>query len=189
MSHVLEKEKEAALRAVLEASELCVRVQSVWVDESTLVKKDRSPVTIADYASQAVVCKILQEIFPSDPIVAEEDSHQLREPVNREILQNVVQQVRHVLPDATPANTCSWIDTGCHEPASRFWTLDPIDGTKGFLRGGQYAIAPRRRALASRKGEPSLLPSGERERYKRIHRDVGTRGSLFRRPRSPLKRV
>ena len=23
----------------------------------------------------------------------------------------------------------------------RWWTLDPVDGTKGFLRGGQYAIA------------------------------------------------
>jgi 3'(2'), 5'-bisphosphate nucleotidase len=23
----------------------------------------------------------------------------------------------------------------------RYWTLDPIDGTKGFLRGDQYAIA------------------------------------------------
>lgn len=22
----------------------------------------------------------------------------------------------------------------------RFWTLDPIDGTKGFLRGDQYAV-------------------------------------------------
>jgi 3'(2'), 5'-bisphosphate nucleotidase len=34
-----------------------------------------------------------------------------------------------------------WIDRGCGEPAARFWTLDPIDGTKGFLRGEQYAIA------------------------------------------------
>ena len=25
--------------------------------------------------------------------------------------------------------------------APRYWTLDPIDGTKGFLRGDQYAIA------------------------------------------------
>jgi len=24
---------------------------------------------------------------------------------------------------------------------TRFWTLDPIDGTKGFLRGDQYAVA------------------------------------------------
>lgn len=25
-------------------------------------------------------------------------------------------------------------------PFAGRWTLDPIDGTKGFLRGGQYAI-------------------------------------------------
>jgi len=25
-------------------------------------------------------------------------------------------------------------------PVTGFWTLDPIDGTKGFLRGGQYAV-------------------------------------------------
>ena len=24
---------------------------------------------------------------------------------------------------------------------SRYWTIDPIDGTKGFLRGDQYAVA------------------------------------------------
>src|SRR5262249_18248056 len=29
----------------------------------------------------------------------------------------------------------------CLPVATRFWTLDPIDGTKGFLRGDQYAIA------------------------------------------------
>jgi 3'(2'), 5'-bisphosphate nucleotidase len=28
-----------------------------------------------------------------------------------------------------------------HSLAERFWALDPIDGTKGFLRGDQYAIA------------------------------------------------
>ena len=26
-------------------------------------------------------------------------------------------------------------------PKGRFWTVDPIDGTKGFLRGDQYAVA------------------------------------------------
>ena len=26
-------------------------------------------------------------------------------------------------------------------PGGRYWALDPIDGTKGFLRGDQYAIA------------------------------------------------
>src|SRR5690606_6420036 len=35
-----------------------------------------------------------------------------------------------------------WIDRGrTSEYSSRFWTLDPVDGTKGFLRKEQYAIA------------------------------------------------
>ena len=32
-----------------------------------------------------------------------------------------------------------WEHTGGAE--GRFWTLDPIDGTKGFIRGEQYAVA------------------------------------------------
>ena len=37
---------------------------------------------------------------------------------------------------------CRWIDHGGgSEYSERFWTLDPIDGTKGFLRGEQYAVA------------------------------------------------
>src|SRR5205823_1493046 len=37
---------------------------------------------------------------------------------------------------------CRWIDHGGTSAyRQRFWTLDPIDGTKGFLRGEQYAVA------------------------------------------------
>ncbi len=32
-------------------------------------------------------------------------------------------------------------DRGCGAPGERFWTLDPIDGTKGFVRGDQYVVA------------------------------------------------
>jgi 3'(2'), 5'-bisphosphate nucleotidase len=42
---------------------------------------------------------------------------------------------------ATSETVCRWIDAGGAAPAHRFWTLDPIDGTKGFLRDDQYAIA------------------------------------------------
>jgi 3'(2'), 5'-bisphosphate nucleotidase len=35
----------------------------------------------------------------------------------------------------------AWIDRGSGECGRRFWTLDPVDGTKGLLRGGQYVIA------------------------------------------------
>ena len=34
------------------------------------------------------------------------------------------------------------IDFGNHDAtASSYWTLDPVDGTKGFLRRGQYAVS------------------------------------------------
>ena len=33
------------------------------------------------------------------------------------------------------------LSEGAQEYSDRFWTLDPIDGTKGFLRSQQYAIA------------------------------------------------
>ena len=46
---------------------------------------------------------------------------------------------------ALPADVLDAIDAGAGEAGDAhrevFWTLDPIDGTKGFLRGEQYAIS------------------------------------------------
>jgi 3'(2'), 5'-bisphosphate nucleotidase len=54
----------------------------------------------------------------------------------------VVREVKRLRGDATEADVLDWIDFGGEVAYSdRFWTLDPIDGTKGFLRGDQYAIA------------------------------------------------
>jgi 3'(2'), 5'-bisphosphate nucleotidase len=36
---------------------------------------------------------------------------------------------------------CDWIDHGVGERRVTTWTLDPVDGTKGFLRRDQYAVA------------------------------------------------
>ncbi len=48
-----------------------------------------------------------------------------------------------VLPDLDEAGVLAAIDRGTDAggPTGRHWTLDPIDGTKGFLRGDQYAVA------------------------------------------------
>src|SRR5688572_23382628 len=67
-------ERLYALEAVSLACKLCLSVQSKLISEDTVTKKDRSPVTIADYASQAVVSYILSQAFPNDPIVGEEDA-------------------------------------------------------------------------------------------------------------------
>jgi 3'(2'), 5'-bisphosphate nucleotidase len=111
------------------------------VGATFLEKGDKSPVTVADFGSQALVCRYLRSAFPADAIVAEEDAAELRLPEQRANLEQVMRYVRMQEPGATPEDICDWIDAGGKTPAARYWTLDPIDGTKGFLRNDQYAIA------------------------------------------------
>lgn len=129
-----------AIRAVRQASLLVKQVQAEMVSPA-LTKDDRSPVTVADFASQALVGRLLAEAFPNDPLVGEEDSAALRSPAESATLQHITRFVARFAPEATPPAVCVWIDRGKAAPTRRFWTLDPIDGTKGFLRGDQYAVA------------------------------------------------
>lgn len=126
--------------AVREASLLARQVQAEMIS-AALSKTDLSPVTVADFAVQALVASRLEQAFPRDPLVAEEDPTFLRTKEGLEVLTEVTDLVKRFIPDATPAKICEWVERGTSEPSSRFWTLDPIDGTKGFLRGGQYAVA------------------------------------------------
>jgi len=133
-----QREAAFALQAVSVAAELCRRVQQAMVSPA-MAKSDQSPVTVADFASQALFASLLQESFPEDVLVAEEDSRALRE--EAEALAAVHAFVAQARPGATAERVCAWIDRGMAEPQRRFWTLDPIDGTKGFLRGDQYVVA------------------------------------------------
>ncbi|MGB7087335.1 MAG: 3'(2'),5'-bisphosphate nucleotidase [Phormidesmis sp.] len=135
-----EKEKEVAIAAATAAATICEQVRKTMVPEA-IEKKDRSPVTVADFGAQAVVCKALAESFPNDPVVGEEDAGELKTPEMAERLQQVTDYVKQVAPEATPETVTQWIDHGNGDVAARYWTLDPIDGTKGFLRKDQYAVA------------------------------------------------
>ena len=134
---------QAAVAAVRAASNITRAVQAQLVTDDTLQKKDKSPVTVADFASQALVCRALTEQLNGAAIVGEEDAHELRCEDNAALRQNVVQHVRDAVGDADEKTVLDWIDRGGAnaDPQSTYWTLDPIDGTKGFLRHGQYAIA------------------------------------------------
>jgi 3'(2'), 5'-bisphosphate nucleotidase len=129
-----------ALDAVRQAARLVRLVQAEMVSPA-LTKEDRSPVTVADYASQALVGQLLAKQFPNDPLVGEEDASALRSPKAAMTLAQITGFVARVIPGASSDDVCRWIDRGASDPARRFWTLDPIDGTKGFLRGDQYAVA------------------------------------------------
>lgn len=133
-------EIQFALNAVQQASLLVRRIQAELVSPA-LTKDDRSPVTVADFAAQAMVGYLLSEAFPRDVMAAEESSSALRAPGAEETLELVTSFLGRVIPQANPTSVCDWIDHGRTDTAGRFWTLDPIDGTKGFLRGDQYAIA------------------------------------------------
>jgi 3'(2'), 5'-bisphosphate nucleotidase len=139
MKHI--REKEIAIMAVEEAADLCRDVQA-WIGSTESMEKvDHSLVTLADFGAQALVCHRLKAAFPDDPIVAEEDAAALRTTDNASRLAEVTDYVRRFQQDATPDDVCRWIDAGSGTVAERYWTLDPIDGTLGFLRGEQYAIA------------------------------------------------
>ncbi|HDD25005.1 MAG TPA: 3'(2'),5'-bisphosphate nucleotidase [Chloroflexi bacterium] len=140
----LELEKRIAVEAVTQAARLCQAVRAEMARSNaweSLEKDDRSPVTVADFGSQALICHYVNRVFPRDPIVGEEDSAALQASANASRLAQVTQYVRRFFPQATTEEICHWIDIGKGTIAGRFWTLDPIDGTKGFLRNDQYAIA------------------------------------------------
>lgn len=123
-----------------EAAALARAIQAASAAHS-LTKGDYSPVTVADFAVQAVAAHRLRATFPATVLVAEERAARLREAEQADMLEVIAAFVARVIPGATGAAVCDWIDEGAGEPRDDFWTLDPIDGTKGYRRGGQYAIA------------------------------------------------
>ncbi|MBF2075317.1 MAG: 3'(2'),5'-bisphosphate nucleotidase [Synechococcales cyanobacterium C42_A2020_086] len=135
-----EREQHVAIEAVTLAAQLCQQVRQTIRPEA-IEKRDRSPVTIADFGSQAIICKVLSEAFPADPIVAEEDAAALSQPEMAPYLAQATEHVQSIFTEATPETVIEWIGRGNGQVGQRYWTLDPIDGTKGFLRGEQYAVA------------------------------------------------
>ncbi|XP_018457432.2 putative PAP-specific phosphatase, mitochondrial isoform X2 [Raphanus sativus] len=145
------KELEAAIDAVERGCRLCVDVKRSLFsskEDKILEKNDQTPVTIADFGVQALVSLQLSKLFPSIPLVAEEDSLFLRE---NNLVNSVVSEVIANAADddhLSDADVLEAIDRGgkdahtfCNKPAT-YWVLDPIDGTKGFLRGdvGLYVV-------------------------------------------------
>ena len=126
-----------ALRAAARIGEKVKQHLSLY----QMAKADLSPVTVADYAIQACVAQMLHAAFPGDQLVAEERAEALRAPGAEAIRQAVARFVAEEVPGAGEDQVCAWIDRGAAEPGERFWVLDPVDGTKGYVRGGQYAIA------------------------------------------------
>ena len=130
------------LRAVRRAMQ-ATRIVQASTKLDSLDKSDKSPVTIADWAAQAVVAIELTPVLAKTPLVGEEEASVLRAPESAPLLAQVIDAVSRALGRPVKRQEClTAIDAGRGAPNKEaFFTLDPVDGTKGFLRGGQYAVS------------------------------------------------
>ncbi|UNI14557.1 3'(2'),5'-bisphosphate nucleotidase [Purpureocillium takamizusanense] len=143
-------ELDVARGAVLRAAKL---TKKMLATVSEVSKADSSPVTVADFAAQALIISILHELFPDDSFVGEEDAGVLRREAGLrervyEIFSAAREEVTTTAQDEAQRYTVDqmldFIDMGgCGQGGAhgRFWVMDPVDGTATFLRGEQYAVS------------------------------------------------
>lgn len=147
-----ESDMQVAKRAVRLASALCQTVQRQLAVGETASKADKSPVTVADYGAQVLVSWSLEKAVGPISLVAEEDSNDLREESGSSMLSRITNLVNETLNKSgeedslvslSEKEVIEAIDRGgsLGGPKGKHWVLDPIDGTKGFVRGEQYAVA------------------------------------------------
>eukprot|EP00922_Rhytidocystis_sp_ex-Travisia-forbesii_P042226 GHVS01063102.1.p1 GENE.GHVS01063102.1~~GHVS01063102.1.p1 ORF type:complete len:476 (-),score=93.79 GHVS01063102.1:242-1669(-) len=133
------------LAAVYRGYVIADRLQGSLKARDKLVKQDSSPVTLADYSVQSLISLLLR---PSSQLLLSEENIEF---VSPEMLSAIASQVASVLPGRSELEPKKVLDAflATTEPTVRtlrrgcgsYWVLDPIDGTKGFMRGDQYAIA------------------------------------------------
>ncbi|TAH37345.1 MAG: 3'(2'),5'-bisphosphate nucleotidase [Planctomycetota bacterium] len=134
---------EVAQRAGRAAARLCQAVLAeAPASPDAMAKLGEGPVTVADYGSQALILKAVAEAFPDHAVIAEEGSAHLREHTGDASTEQIIRLVSRELGQKVDFDQiCAWIDHKGAAEAEFTWAIDPIDGTKGFLRREQYAVA------------------------------------------------
>lgn len=136
-----QKEAECCLPVLVEASRQTIQFRNDLSKKQVISKEDNSPVTIFDFVIQAFIVKAITSQFPDDYIVAEESLDGFQE--------NFLNQVKEYLPkDINLNQVFSKVHKTAPPNITRFWAIDPIDGTSGFKHNqpeqyvvSQYAIA------------------------------------------------
>ncbi|KAK4159727.1 hypothetical protein QBC43DRAFT_326708 [Cladorrhinum sp. PSN259] len=148
LSQELSTAIDAARQAALISRTALSQAESVASSANRLVKDDLSPVTIADFAIQALLTSRLGAAFPQYGFIGEESADDLRE--NPALLERVLSILKLCTSSSeeeewTASSLCAKIDsctsiTELSPTSGRVWIFDPIDGTKSFIKNQQYAI-------------------------------------------------
>jgi len=137
-----EHELSLISHAATRAARLCVAVRQQMIAADAMEKAGREPVTIADYGSQAIILQMIAANFPNDQVFAEERAVDFRNAASESQREAVTRFVSQTLESSiSQEDIAIWLDFGRDRRSNRVWAIDPIDGTKGFLRGEQFAIA------------------------------------------------
>jgi len=131
-----------ARRAARAAAVVCLGVlEEAPAAPAAMAKLGQEPVTVADYGSQAVILAAIADAFPQHGVVAEEGAAHFREHAGEAGAEQIVRLVGRALGrPVVLGEVLGWIDhRGGRSPFT--WVIDPIDGTKGFLRRDQFAVA------------------------------------------------
>lgn len=129
------------------------------------IKLDGTPVTAADFAIQAYISLKLEELFPNDRFMGEEDATDLR--ADAALLATSMTMASELLDKKNLDENVflTAVDRGVEKSrgiGERVWILDPIDGTKGLITGNQYivglALTIQGKAVVSVMGNPGVKP-------------------------------
>ena len=165
-SRPLPPELAPILDALAAAGRLTRAAQEGLLAQHLETKSDGSIVTVADYAAQALVNhRLKRDGVPLPAVIGEESAASLAAVPS--LLADVVALLRaQGWPDATPAGTLAAIDHAAAPQSSSppsYYTIDPIDGTKGFAAGRQFAVCLARidqgRCTLAALACPNLSPS------------------------------
>nr|KJB66651.1 hypothetical protein B456_010G150200 [Gossypium raimondii] len=147
------KELDVAIRAVQMASSLSLNLQHTSLHS----EHDNSLLTLPDWSVHAAVSWILSESFGCQnvSILGNKDVQSLSKADAAGLLDAVVKTVNGCLAEAphfglkgpeTPLGSVDVLEaiSRCNSsggPTGRFWALGHLDGTFGFVRDDQYAVA------------------------------------------------
>jgi len=110
--------------------------------ENIQTKDDFSPVTIADYGAQIIVSHWLNMHFKDEPLIAEESLKTIPEENRGSFIDKLISVLEPFLGKLNRSKIAEYLELNCSATKEKsYWVLDPLDGTKGFLRGNQYAIS------------------------------------------------
>ncbi len=131
------KNNEKELHTIVEVIRNTIRITEWFKEEGfkSYIKQDRSPVTLADFASQIYIISKLKELYPKDSIIAEETYSSELDKYSEKLIQSCYDKLNLSLNP-----NIKEIINYRGPYSKRIWSIDPIDGTKGYQEGLSYAI-------------------------------------------------